>query len=146
MASADFDLDSQLETHRRRVSSRHVRLRHPHDLQFSGLAGQGGLRIRRQSHRAFELVIADDGSTAETEACIDLLRRATDVELHHVWHAKRGFGKCRILNHAIRKATGDYLVFSDGDCIPRVTFWPSTCGSRAAATFYRAAWCGCRGH
>jgi glycosyltransferase involved in cell wall biosynthesis len=75
-----------------------------------------------QSHRSFELVIADDGSTAETAACIDLLRRATDVELHHVWHAKRGFGKFRILNHAIRKATGDYLVFSDGDCIPRRDF------------------------
>jgi glycosyltransferase involved in cell wall biosynthesis len=75
-----------------------------------------------QTHRRFELVIADDGSSAETATCVELLRRATQLNLHHVWQPKRGFRKCRILNRAISRALGDYLVFSDGDCVPRRDF------------------------
>lgn len=40
----------------------------------------------------------------------------------HVWHPHHGFQKCRILNRAIERATDDYLIFSDGDCIPRADF------------------------
>jgi len=75
-----------------------------------------------QSHRDFELLIADDGSTEETAACIEYLRRATNLRIHHVWQERRGFRKCTILNRAIELACGDYLVFSDGDCIPRWDF------------------------
>jgi glycosyltransferase involved in cell wall biosynthesis len=75
-----------------------------------------------QTHRRFELLIADDGSAAETAICIDELRRATRLDMRHVWQPKRGFGKCRILNRAIRNAAADYLIFSDGDCIPRRDF------------------------
>ena len=39
-----------------------------------------------------------------------------------MWHPDDGFQKCAILNKAIQRATGDYLLFSDGDCIPRNTF------------------------
>ncbi len=74
-----------------------------------------------QSHRNFQLVIADDGSTAETAA---VLRRyaAEGLALRHVWHADRGFRKSRILNRAIVAAEADYLIFSDGDCIPHRDF------------------------
>lgn len=75
-----------------------------------------------QSHRDFELLIADDGSTDETAACIEYLRRSTDLVIRHVWHEHCGFRKCTILNRAIELARGDYLVFSDGDCIPRWDF------------------------
>lgn len=75
-----------------------------------------------QTHRQFEIVIADDGSSHATAQCIEQLRRATQLSLHHVWQTKQGFGKCRILNRAIRAASADYLVFSDGDCIPRADF------------------------
>jgi glycosyltransferase involved in cell wall biosynthesis len=75
-----------------------------------------------QTHRQFELVIADDGSSQATAERIEQLRRATQLSLHHVWQAKQGFGKCRILNSAIRAAQADYLVFSDGDCVPRSDF------------------------
>lgn len=72
-----------------------------------------------QTDRAFEVVVADDGSGSDTEA---VLRRAVDdlgVPLRHEWQAHTGFGKCAILNRAIRAARGPYLVFVDGDCIPR---------------------------
>lgn len=74
-----------------------------------------------QSYRDFELLIADDGSAARTE---QVIRRHSGcgVEVRHVWEPDRGFRKSRILNKAIAAAEADYLVFSDGDCIPRADF------------------------
>ena len=75
-----------------------------------------------QTHRDFEIVIADDGSRDDTRNRIDRLRVATGLELRHVWHEDRGFRKCTILNRAIEAARENYLIFSDGDCIPRWDF------------------------
>lgn len=76
----------------------------------------------RQTYRDFELMIADDGSREETA---DVMRRVcaeSGLGLRHVWHEDRGFRKCEILNRAIAAASGDYLIISDGDCIPRADF------------------------
>jgi glycosyltransferase involved in cell wall biosynthesis len=75
-----------------------------------------------QTHHPFELVIADDGSAGDTAACIEQLRSDTQLALRHLWQPKRGFGKCRILNRAIAASAAEYLIFSDGDCIPRRDF------------------------
>lgn len=75
-----------------------------------------------QSRRDFELVIADDGSGPETAAVIEDFRVKSDLPILHVWHEDNGFGKCEILNRAIAAASGDYLLFTDGDCIPRPDF------------------------
>ncbi len=75
-----------------------------------------------QTHRDFEIVIADDGSTGETGDVIDRMRDEADLDIRHVWHEDRGFRKCRILNLATVEASSDYLVFSDGDCMPRSDF------------------------
>lgn len=75
-----------------------------------------------QTHSPFELIIADDGSSAETAALIERTRALTGLPITHVWQRDDGFRKCRILNKAIIRATGDYLVFTDGDCIPRRDF------------------------
>ncbi len=75
-----------------------------------------------QSHSDFEVVIADDGSDDRTRQAIESIRSQTQLKIQHVWHADDGFQKCAILNKAIQQATGDYLLFSDGDCIPRKTF------------------------
>ena len=75
-----------------------------------------------QSRRADEIVIADDGSTQETLLTIERMKRSFRLPLRHVWHEDVGFRKCEILNKAIEASTGDYLVFSDGDCIPRRDF------------------------
>ena len=53
---------------------------------------------------------------------IGRLRKTTGLPIRHVWHEDRGFRKCIILNRATEAAEGDYLVFSDGDCIPRPDF------------------------
>jgi glycosyltransferase involved in cell wall biosynthesis len=75
-----------------------------------------------QVQRDFELVVADDGSAAETTQLIDRIAREARLNLLHVWHADRGFRKTEILNRAILAAAGEYLIFSDGDCIPRNDF------------------------
>lgn len=75
-----------------------------------------------QSTLDFEIVIADDGSTAETAQLIERMRQDSPVPIRHVWQPDDGFQKCRILNKAIGVAEGDYLIFTDGDCIPRNDF------------------------
>ena len=75
-----------------------------------------------QDYDEFDLVIADDGSRDDTRQTIHRLRNETGLEIRHVWHEDAGFQKCRILNKATVEAPSEYLVFSDGDCIPRRDF------------------------
>ena len=75
-----------------------------------------------QTHRDFELIVADDGSTAETRALIKDVSSRFSLPIKHVWQEDIGFRKCRILNQAIASTSADYLIFSDGDCIPRADF------------------------
>ncbi|HZZ30246.1 MAG TPA: glycosyltransferase, partial [Pirellulales bacterium] len=75
-----------------------------------------------QTLRDFEVVIADDGSGPPTRETIDRTRHETGLSIQHVWHEDCGFRKCTILNRAIMAAQGNYLVFTDGDCIPRRDF------------------------
>lgn len=74
-----------------------------------------------QTRRDFEVVVADDGSGAATARVIRACA-GRRVPVRHVWQRDDGFRKSRILNRAIEAARGDYLVFSDGDCIPRSDF------------------------
>jgi glycosyltransferase involved in cell wall biosynthesis len=70
----------------------------------------------------FDVVIADDGSTTPTWAVIEKARSYFGKRLQHVWHEDTGFRKCEILNRAITRTDADYLIFTDGDCIPRADF------------------------
>jgi glycosyltransferase involved in cell wall biosynthesis len=88
----------------------------PHDLERV-LAGYA-----RQTHRLFEIVIADDGSGDATRECIMSARDRWDLDIRHVWHEDTGFRKCTILNRAVLEADADYLIFTDGDCIPHPEF------------------------
>jgi glycosyltransferase involved in cell wall biosynthesis len=88
----------------------------PHDLARV-LAGYA-----RQTWREFEIVIADDGSGAQTRECIEQARRQWNLTIRHVWHEDIGFRKCRILNRAIVETRAEYLIFTDGDCIPHPQF------------------------
>jgi GT2 family glycosyltransferase len=87
-----------------------------HDLERV-LAG-----FARQSWPDFEIVIADDGSGDETRDCIERARKAWKLNIRHVWHEDIGFRKCRILNRAIAETSAEYLIFTDGDCIPHPDF------------------------
>jgi glycosyltransferase involved in cell wall biosynthesis len=75
-----------------------------------------------QSESDFEIVIADDGSTPKTKELIDSFSSKLKFPIVHVWQEDEGFQKSKILNRAILKSSSDYLLFTDGDCIPRKDF------------------------
>ncbi|MDH7598389.1 MAG: glycosyltransferase [Sedimentisphaerales bacterium] len=73
----------------------------------------------------FEVVIAEDDQDQRTKEVIEHFNRQMHgpiQNLVHVSHEHRGFRKCMILNRAVLAASGDYLIFTDGDCIPRQNF------------------------
>lgn len=76
----------------------------------------------QQTIQNFELVIADDGSIESTKDLIETFQKVSKLTIRHVWHPDDGFQKSRILNQATLLAQGDYLIFTDGDCIPRPDF------------------------
>lgn len=76
----------------------------------------------KQRDANFELVVADDGSGAETARVVGDWTGPGGQSAVHVWHPDDGFRKTEILNKAILRASGDYLIFSDGDCVPRSDF------------------------
>lgn len=75
-----------------------------------------------QTDDNFEIVVADDGSGEETRVVIEEFKAKTHRSVIHVWQEDNGFQKCRILNKSIIASTGDYIVVTDGDCIPRNDF------------------------
>ena len=70
----------------------------------------------------FEIVVADDGSAAPTRVVIERYQPVFGQRLRHVWQEDDGFRKTRIMNQAVTVAQHPYLIFSDGDCIPRPDF------------------------
>lgn len=75
-----------------------------------------------QRFKDFEVIVADDGSKPETAAVIDRLRPLMPYRLRHFWQPDEGYQKCKAMNRAILLAESDYLVFTDGDCIPHPDF------------------------
>lgn len=76
----------------------------------------------KQTELDFDIVIADDGSDHKTADLIKQISEETSLQIKHVWHEDNGFQKSAILNKAIVEAPGNYLIFTDGDCIPRPDF------------------------
>jgi glycosyltransferase involved in cell wall biosynthesis len=74
--------------------------------------------VRRQTRLPDEILISDDGSGEETRALIQNFAESITVPVKHVWQPHEGFRKTIILNQTLSTATGDYLVFTDGDCVP----------------------------
>ena len=75
-----------------------------------------------QTYEDFEIIIADDGSTEETKVLIDRFKKDCQVEITHCWHEDKGYRRQKILNESIVMAKYDYILFTDGDCIPRADF------------------------
>jgi len=64
----------------------------------------------QQSHRNYELIVLDDGSTDGTA---EILQGIRDPRLCYIREAR--VGRAQALNHAIEAAAGQYLAINDAD-------------------------------
>lgn len=78
--------------------------------------------LSEQCDERHEVLIADDGSRPEQVAMLQEHLPVFKCPVRHVWHPDVGFTAARARNLAARHATGDYLVFLDGDCVPNKAF------------------------
>jgi GT2 family glycosyltransferase len=78
------------------------------------------LSVQTDTH--FDIVIADDGSRADTRQLIERLTPQMPVPIKHLWQEDIGFRKSKILNQALKAASGEYLIFLDADCIVQSDF------------------------
>lgn len=75
-----------------------------------------------QTDTDFELLVADDGSTPDTAAVMHGFQVRANFPIRHVWQEDKGFRASAIRNRALAATTADYIVFTDGDCIPSTGF------------------------
>lgn len=80
------------------------------------------LGLERQVFKNFEVIIAEDAMGDEMRTCIHQAGKRFSFPIKHVFQTDEGFRKCRALNAAIKASEADYLVFTDGDCLPHRNF------------------------
>jgi len=83
--------------------------------------------LAAQDDPRFEVLIADDGSREDTHAMLAAFASAAPrppglERLVHAWHPDHGFRAAAARNMAVAASRGEYLVFLDGDCVPRPDF------------------------
>ncbi len=78
--------------------------------------------VRQQTQAPAEILISDDGSGEPTRELIKQFAQSSPVPVRHIWHPDDGFRKTIILNQTVAAATGDYLIFTDADCVPHRQF------------------------
>lgn len=79
-----------------------------------------GYLCQEDSH--FELIVADDGSTEDTRVLVENYAMRATFPIRHVWHEDQGFRLSAIRNLAIAATQADYLILTDGDCVPLPSF------------------------
>lgn len=73
--------------------------------------------VFNQTELPSEIIIADDGSTADTGILVKSLRQFSPVPLIHSYQKNKGFRLARSRNKALSIAKGDYIILIDGDIV-----------------------------
>ena len=69
----------------------------------------------QQTVPPFEIIVADDGSSAETAELIEQVREQSNIPIYHCWQKNEGFRAARCRNMAIARSSADYCILIDGD-------------------------------
>lgn len=75
-----------------------------------------------QTDNNLEVLVADDGSTPDTAQLVQQFQARARFPIHHIWQEDDGFRAAAIRNRALAATEADYIIFTDGDCIPPVDF------------------------
>ncbi|MBL7003447.1 MAG: glycosyltransferase family 2 protein [Gammaproteobacteria bacterium] len=70
-----------------------------------------------QSEQPNEIIIADDGSSKDTEILVSAFSNKTAVPIVHSWQEDNGFRLSKSRNIAIAKARFEYIIVADGDML-----------------------------
>jgi glycosyltransferase involved in cell wall biosynthesis len=73
--------------------------------------------VAKQVAMPDEVIVTDDGSRPDTAELVRQWQARLPTPLLHVWQEDLGFRLARARNNAIAVATGDYLIFVDGDMV-----------------------------
>lgn len=97
------------------------------------------LSVARQNILPTEVIIADDGSDIRTRAVIHQMQENFSVPIIHVWHEDDGFRKTLILNKAIAKSSGNYIIQVDGDVLLHTSFVKDHLAAAEQGAFVRGS-------
>jgi len=69
-----------------------------------------------------ELVVGDDGSDDQTAEVVSSYASKAEFPIRYVWQENLGFRAAKIRNKAVQASSAEYLIFTDGDCVPHRHF------------------------
>lgn len=70
--------------------------------------------LAEQSSHCFEVIIVEDGSTVP---CAEIVNRYAAANLNVKYFYKDNEGRSIARNYGMERATGDYFIFFDSDCV-----------------------------
>ncbi|MBL4706832.1 MAG: glycosyltransferase [Flavobacteriales bacterium] len=73
--------------------------------------------LATQTYKDFEVVIAEDGNSSEIKDFLGFYLDTFGFKIVHTSQNDKGVRKSRSQNNGIRAASGNYLIFIDGDCL-----------------------------
>lgn len=96
--------------------------------------------LARQTVAPDEVFVADDGSGEATARVVEHWAERSPFPVQHVRQVDKGYRKSRIVNEAVRRSSGEHLIFLDGDSFPHRAW----VGDHLAAANGRRVLCGRR--
>ena len=95
--------------------------------------------VRAQRRLPGEVIVADDGSDADTRALLEEVARDFPVPLRHAWQVDDGFRAARARNRGIAAAGGSYIVLLDGDMLLERDFIADHCAAAVAGGYVQGS-------
>ena len=69
--------------------------------------------LHNQTNKSFEVIIVEDGSTLRSESVVEDFKDKLDIK----YFSKENTGPGLSRNYGCEKASGDYCIFLDSDCV-----------------------------
>ncbi|PZR25094.1 MAG: glycosyl transferase family 2 [Citrobacter freundii] len=95
--------------------------------------------VFRQSRLPDEIIVADDGSSPETQRLVSEYASKSMILIKHIWQEDNGFRKSLILNKAMQQSDADYIIEIDGDILLHDKFIEDHCRYAQVNSFVQGA-------